>query len=98
MTAASPFGPAQLIKGVLKCTDEEAQSVVNVLAGPMQHRHTRAFLAIALHLSNTTRTTKATRDDVLINEGKRQFGLFLSSCAQAGLDLDLYSNPNGASE
>lgn len=88
---APVYGAAGTIKSVLKCTAEEAEQVRAVLAGVMQHRHTRAFLAITLHLSNTTRTVKGTRDDFLINEGKRQFGLFLSSCARSGLDLDLYN-------
>lgn len=88
-----PLSPRGRIKATLGCTDEEAETVRAVLAGVMQHRMTRAFLAISLHMSNTTRTPKGSRDDFLINEGKRQVGMFLAACAGAGLDLDLYTQP-----
>lgn len=107
------YGTAGMIKTVLGCTNAEALTVRAVLAGVMQHRQTRAFLKMTLHMSNTTRTVKATRDDVLINEGKRQVGLFLEACAGTALEFDpentqdaaaaasfraTYRNPTGEQE
>lgn len=92
----SLYGPAGLVKTMLKCDDETAQTVVSNLGGVMNHAPTRAFLSLAWHLSTTTRNPKQTRDDVLINEGKRQAGLFLVACAKRGLDLSTYSAPTGA--
>lgn len=94
--AAAPapaLSPRGRIKATLRCTDDEAETVRKVLAGVMEHRMTRAFLAMALHMSTTTRTPGAARDDFLINEGKRQVGMFLAACASAGLELDLYAQP-----
>lgn len=90
MSSAPAYGPLGLIKSVLKCDSETAELVMKNLGNVLAHEPTRAFLAMAWHLSTTTRTVQGTRDDVLINEGKRQAGLFLVSCARAGMNLDLY--------
>lgn len=94
-----PYGPSALIQSVLNCDDATAQEVQRVLGRVMGHEPTRAFLARAWHLSTTTRTLKGTRDDFLINEGKRQAGLFLVACAQTGMALTTYHAPeNGGKE
>lgn len=86
------YGPKGLIKSVLKCNDETAEAVRRNLGGVLNHEPTKAFLAIAWHLGNTT-VTKGGRDrDHLINEGKRMAGLFLVQCAEKGLDLSIYSS------
>lgn len=95
MAAAKPpaLSPRGRIKATLGCTEDEAETVRKVLAGVMEHRMTRAFLVMSLHMSTTTRVPGGSRDDFLINEGKRQVGMFLAACAQTGLDLDLYGQP-----
>ncbi|WP_299085188.1 hypothetical protein [uncultured Ruegeria sp.] len=89
----TPKGAKWLIKDTLNCDDETAEAVRLNLAGVLDHRPTRAFLAIAWHLANTTHPVKGSRDQTLINEGKRMAGLFLVQCAEAGLDLNLYAVP-----
>lgn len=86
------FGAFGLIKHVLGCDDETARTVMANLGGVLAHKPTRAFLAKTWHLSTTTRQPGQARDDVLINEGKRQAGLFLVACAQGGLNLDTYAD------
>lgn len=90
---SNPYGPHSLIKSILQCDEETARDVQRVLGRVMGHEPTRAFLARAWHLSTTTRTVKGTRDDFLINEGKRQAGLFLVACAQSGMTLETYHGP-----
>jgi hypothetical protein len=88
------FGAAGLIQSVLKCDDETALAVKNNLGGVLSHQPTRAFIAIAWHLANTTVPTKGTGDKtVYINEGKRMAGLFMVQCAGTGLDLSNFSEP-----
>lgn len=89
--AENPYGPAGLVKTTLHCDEETAETVVKHLGGLMRHEATKAFIAKMWHLSTTTRTVKGTRDDFLINEGKRQAALFLVACAKSGLDLNSYS-------
>lgn len=89
----SAYGPSALIRHVLQCDDETAKDVQRVLGRAMGHEPTRAFLARAWHLSTTTRTAKGTRDDFLINEGKRQAALFMVACAQSGMVLETYNGP-----
>ncbi len=100
MTTPSPYGPVGLIKSVLKCDDETAQAVKNNLGGVLSHEPTRAFIAIAWHLANTTVTTSkgASDKEVYINEGKRMAGLFLVQCAGTGLDLSNFSEPKDKPE
>lgn len=86
--------PAALIKAVLGCDDETAVTVQKNLGGIMNHEPTRAFVAKTWHLSVSTRPPKSSRDDVLINEGKRQAGLFLVACNQSGMQLGTYSEGN----
>lgn len=84
------FGPVALIRSVLACDDATAHAVAANLGGVLNHEPTRAFLARMCHLSITTKTARAARDDVLVNEGKRQVGLFLVSCNRGGMNLDHY--------
>ncbi len=91
MSDAVESQPVMAVKLALGCSEEEAKTVVRNIGGLMAHLPTRAFLAKTLHLSNTTRTPKGTRDDFLINEGKRQAGLLIVACAKGGLNLDTYS-------
>jgi len=94
--SSNPYsGPRLLIKQVLKCDDATAEAVQRTLGGVLAHEPTRAFLAITWHLANTTVPAKGSRDQALINEGKRMAGLFLVQCANAGLDLSNYSEPKG---
>jgi len=100
MTAPSnPYGPLGLIKSVLRCDDDTALAVKNNLGGVLSHEPTRAFIAIAWHLANTTATSKGGSDkSVYINEGKRMAGLFLVQCAGRGLDLSTFSEPKDESK
>lgn len=88
------YGPKLLIKSLLNCDDATAEEVRRNLAAPMQHKATRAFIARAWHLANTTIPAGGKGGDraVHINEGKRQAGLFLVACAGAGLDLTNYTD------
>lgn len=98
------YGPCLQIKTVLGCDDEMAEQIRQTLASVMAHRPTRAFLAKACHLAHTTVTLPKkgrgthNHDDFLINEGKRQVALFMAACAQAQLDLDLFSAPAQSKE
>lgn len=86
-----------LIKAVLGCDDELAATVRKNLGGVLAHRATRAFIAKAWHLTNTTYTVpgpnkRADEKTFYINEGKRMAALFLVTCAEAGMDLDLFTH------
>lgn len=94
-TEPSKYGPAALIKSVLQCDDETAKAVQMNLGGVLSHMPTRAFIAIAWHLSNTTVSAGKSPSDksVYVNEGKRMAGLFLVQCAGVGLELSTFSEP-----
>ncbi|ETW10884.1 hypothetical protein ATO8_19844 [Roseivivax marinus] len=95
MSEKNRFGPAALIKATLQCDDATAEEVRRQLAALVQHQATRAFIAKAWHLANTTIPAGGKGGDraVYINEGKRQAGLFVVACAQGGLDLPNYYDP-----
>lgn len=92
------------IMAVLNCDEAMAEEVRQRLAALLDHRPTRAFIAKECHLATSTYSHiqrgrgKRVSDAVLINEGKRQVALFMVACAEAGLDLDLFSAPKEQSK
>ena len=89
---------------VLGCDEEMAEDIRKRLAAVLDHRPTRAFIAKDCHLTTSTflpnqkGAGKRVSEAVLINEGKRKFALFMVACAEAGLDLDLFSAVNSKEE
>lgn len=94
MADRAPVHPAtQRIMVTLHCSRDEAESIRRKLGAPFEDRRVREFLAIAWKLGRTTRTPGQDEIDLGVEEGKRQAGLFMASCANRLLEPDTYQQP-----